>query len=459
MPLPEKYNDIKQKFNTIISVVNNIENPNTDELFENWYKNKQKYIEWFNGDLIHEFGEIELHVNQDKKEAIIENFLTQVSHILNIHEYGPFYQFIKANEDGFFKNLVSNEKITFGKDIKLGVRLSKAFKYFIEDKDTLTTIQQLASQYIQKDKIKGILCVSVHPFDFLSLSENTYNWRSCHALTGDYAAGNLSYMGDESTCVWYLKGEDTYTFPGDIPWNSKKWRMLSYFDPTWSYCFLGRQYPFTADEILKTINKYLPGTWDSFSNDQITRINGISLDGPYIALASGFNTYKLYELFDVIEDVKSRLHYNDVLYSNFYTPYYSSNLFIHTKFPKIKVGYDAKCINCGEGIIVSGERYMLCQDCINDGNIRTDLWECSCCGRMFDPEVDEYVTLANEDVVCSECVNNGEVEPCGSCGEWFYVSEMKWSEKYEQYFCIDDFNDILDEEIEYRKENHITEDY
>ena len=28
--------------------------------------------------------------------------------------------------------------------------------------------------------------------DYLSLSENAFNWRSCHALDGEYRAGNLS---------------------------------------------------------------------------------------------------------------------------------------------------------------------------------------------------------------------------------------------------------------------------
>lgn len=82
---------------------------------------------------------------------------------------------------------------------------------------------------IQEDKVTGILCLSIHPLDYLSLSENTYNWRSCHALDGEYRAGNLSYMMDNTTVVCYLKGEDEAElphFPAEVKWNSKKWRML-----------------------------------------------------------------------------------------------------------------------------------------------------------------------------------------------------------------------------------------
>ena len=72
----------------------------------------------------------------------------------------------------------------------------------------------------------------MHPLDYLSLSENTYNWRSCHSLDGEYRAGNLSYMMDKSTVICYLKSNDDVilsNFGPEVKWNSKKWRVLLYF--------------------------------------------------------------------------------------------------------------------------------------------------------------------------------------------------------------------------------------
>ena len=84
----------------------------------------------------------------------------------------------------------------------------------------------------------------MHPLDFLSLSENTYNWRTCHSLDGEFKAGNLSYMIDSSTFIVYLRPEKTYnillTFPNTVQWNSKKWRMLMFLSDDYQMMFAGR---------------------------------------------------------------------------------------------------------------------------------------------------------------------------------------------------------------------------
>ena len=113
---------------------------------------------------------------------------------------------------------------------------------------------------IQENSITGTLCFSVHPLDYLSISENTYNWASCHSLDGDYRAGNLSYMLDSSTIVCYLRGANNVKlplFPDDVPWNSKKWRVLLFFSDKQDIIFAGRQYPFTSNNGLDEVRKNL----------------------------------------------------------------------------------------------------------------------------------------------------------------------------------------------------------
>ena len=470
MTLPTQYQDIKTKFDYIVAINNDIYNPDTTELFENWYKNKQNYIEWFGGELIHEFGEVEFHVDKEKKNEIIDEFLNQASYVLSIDEYSNFYQFVKANKETFFENLVSNDKLTFGKNIKNGIKLSKAFKYFIENKDQLTTVQQLASKYIQQDKVKGILCASVHPLDFLSASENNYNWRSCHSLDGDFAAGNLSYMGDACTSIWYLKseGKDT-TLPnfGKVRWNDKKWRMFLYLSEDWDVCFLGRQYPFEISGILNYVKEHLPNSdfWLPFINDQLHELKNnkdnscFYFNHPYIALTTSiWDGPELYKLSDVIQDAKTKLHYNDLLYSSYYTPYYSSMKTGRKtkKQPKIIVGSDVKCINCGERYINSGSRYMLCENC-NTAIGHTDGYvQCACCGEYFDPDDMHY--LHNGDAVCDRCIESDDIVYCDDCGEYFYRDEMKWSEVYSRFFCEDCFEDIAEEEAKYCKEHGLYEE-
>jgi hypothetical protein len=114
-----------------------------------------------------------------------------------------------------------------------GMKLSKAFKYFVEDEGQLRIIQDVFSEMIQKNKVCGKLCISIHPLDYLSTSETTHNWRSCHALDGEYRAGGLAYMCDKTTVVCYIKSDEDAVlprFPHHIKWNDKKWRMLLHME-------------------------------------------------------------------------------------------------------------------------------------------------------------------------------------------------------------------------------------
>ena len=221
-----------------------------------------------------------------------------------------------------------------GKKIQAGTKIVKSFKYFIEHQDLLFDIQNKASEIIQKDKIEGYLTFSVHPLDFLSSSENTFNWRSCHALDGEYRAGNLSYMLDSSTIMVYLKAEQDAklpNFPDDVPWTNKKWRMLMHFNTGLDVVFAGRQYPFSSPGALDVVRevfyrfmvreKYRWGEmikdhWSYWHNDYIKDFEyseysnedsaGISEDR-YAVINRG-----IWDIEQICKDVSGSLHFNDI---------------------------------------------------------------------------------------------------------------------------------------------------
>lgn len=432
-------------------------------IFEDWYTNKKRFIDWFGNKLIHEIGEVDFHIDKDKREVMINDFLDQCGHIMKYDEYSILYQFVKLNKETFFSNLVSNTTVTFDKPIAKGMKLSKAFKYFIEDKEMLIHIQQLASSYIQKDRIHGKLCFSVHPLDYLSASETTYNWRSCHALDGEYRAGNLSYMTDGVTICCYIKGEDEAVlpdFPQDVKWNSKKWRMWIHISEDSNYCFLGRQYPFTLDGIPEKIQCLLPGDWDSFTDWHFSVANtddGLSfrLNRDYIPLNTGWRGYELFPEPEVIEE-GSQLNYNDLLHSSYYKPYYSSrrNISKDVNKPKIVVGHEVKCLVCGKTHIDPGEGLMVCYDCAQELGLRDYGICCADCGEYVDE--DEITYLHDGTPVCQNCLS--DYYYCENCGEYFRDDEIVWSEKYQQYFCNECFENIRDEEIAYCRKYHIYDE-
>jgi hypothetical protein len=194
------YEDIKEQFKEVIRYSQDIEDPKVDYLFREWEYNKKKFIDLFGG-LIYEWPEtIEFVLDDTQKRSRVMEFVGIVSDNFNNPELADF---IEANLDSFYENKVSTDD-----KMPKGMKLLKAFKYFEKNQTALRNLQDMASQIIQEDKIKGTLCFSVHPLDYLSSSENTYNWRSCHSLDGEYRAGNLSYMVDNSTFLIYLKGAD-----------------------------------------------------------------------------------------------------------------------------------------------------------------------------------------------------------------------------------------------------------
>ena len=168
--------------------------------------------------------------------------------------------------------------------------------------------------------------------DYLSSSENNYNWRSCHSLDGEYRAGNLSYMLDSSTIVVYLSPKEKAilpNFPDNVPWNSKKWRVLFFLSNDWNMLFAGRQYPFTSKNGINIALNYFSKIFDTTYYDcwEDYRIgsvdlnnNSLSLFGDYIPVGR-----KLIALNQLITDAKTQeygelFHYNDLLYSTVYKP-------------------------------------------------------------------------------------------------------------------------------------------
>ena len=56
--------------------------------------------------------------------------------------------------------------------------------------------------------LKRRAALSVHPCDFLEMSNRDNSWRSCHRLDGgEYMAGTLSYMNDGASMIFYTMGD------------------------------------------------------------------------------------------------------------------------------------------------------------------------------------------------------------------------------------------------------------
>lgn len=415
--------NIKEQFKKVIAYSQNIKNPKVDEIFEEWERNKQYYIKAWGG-LTKSLGHVKFSLDENNKSRMIANFIDYCYENLGNTNLANF---VEMNEDAFFDNKViwsDNQKVP------VGMKLSKAFKHYEKNPVRLDEAQSLFSRYLQENKVEGELIVSVHPLDFLSISENTYNWRSCHALDGDYAAGNLSYMMDKSTIICYLKGDKEVKlprFPEDVLWNNKKWRVLLFNSVGSEAVFAGRQYPFSSKEginyILDNLNIILNNNieytaWFKTYSDEIDR------------KYASCNGYKIY-LDNWVGNKANSLNYNDLTDSTCYNPYYTVDILLNfMKLPIFDIGHEVFCLECDEHLIYNDESHgMICFDCYWDNHCIT----CDKCGtKIYSNDSRGY--LSDGSIVCEYCYEN-EVFYCSCCRQLHWNEEKVWDKVLEEYIC------------------------
>lgn len=438
----EMYNEeLKRQIKDVIEWSQDIPCCEIDELMENWQTNKRKFFNIFGEKLIYEVPEtITFHLDEKARRNSIDEFIYIIDRYCN---NTLFADFIDSNRETFFDNKVSNVWDSMKDKIPMGMKLAKAFKFFIDDEKLLDDIQTRYSRVVQEDKIEGTLCFSIHPLDYLSSSENTYNWRSCHALDGEYRAGNLSYMSDNSTVICYLRGADNVklpSFPDHVLWNSKKWRMLLHFSEYNNMIFAGRSYPFDSEAgmniVRQNINRLMPEKWYDRWED-FCRSSFITKDDReiYFREKNILVRGSMIPLADVVIDAANSCHFNDVLRSSFYSPKYliNENYLYMPKLidERVHVGAAVKCVKCGE-YEVCGEDTMMCDDCERIYGNNEDYRYCDICGDRYYYE-DMYWTN-NGDCICEHCYTH-KAFTCERCGEVYYLDEMAAEADDDDYIC------------------------
>lgn len=449
----------------VIEYSQDIENPKLDELLRIWSVEKRQLANKFLGGKTQlTFQEkVQFDLGLVAKEQRYSEFVEYIINILGNNWNHPLVRFLdQVAPESFYSNTVQTQyciDVENNKYIPKGAKVIKAFRYFIEDEKLLRDLQDRASMIIQENKIEGYLTFSVHPLDFLSSSENTYNWRSCHALDGEYRAGNLSYMCDRSTMMVYLSDQEPHElphFPPDVKWNSKKWRMLIHFDDELEACFAGRQYPFFSVGSLNIVKdifqNYLAPiktsmwghnstreSWHGWYNDyleNVLRSNGETNEieeARYCVMNGG-----VYDRYAIVKDAPNSRHFNDVTRSSCYEkPYYMYKHY-YGPFEKLHftIGAPVVCLKCGEHII-DGQDTMMCIDCECEfGNSDSDCYRtCDCCGSRFYFEAGYWVG-EDDEMVCPQCAEK-ETFICSECGNRHYNANKVWDENLENYVCGD----------------------
>lgn len=372
-------------------------NVETNSLIDMWYNAKKDIIDAWGGKFIIEIPtKVKFQLEKEEKNKRLNRFILDAYHT---SWSSQLESFLEKNYSNFYSNTVEEEFIVDDKVITKGTKIIKAFKHFGLHENVLRYLQDQASRLIQEDSLTGTLCLSVHPLDYLSSSETTHNWRSCHSLDGAYRSGNLSYMLDNSTIVCYIKSDGEYklpNFPEEVMWNSKKWRLLVHIDKDRTYGACGRAYPFHLQSAMEeTINAVLR----SFNCDPADYSNeSLIKQGSREHMCAVFDNF-------------GATNYNDVLKSPYQHLHFWRND-LKEEFTPLAVGSAVKCIICGKKHLEAGSESMLCDACWREHTEHEGWIFCEFCGFRTRVEDSEYVEGCG--YVCVQCAS-AECVVCQCC--------------------------------------------
>lgn len=431
MIIKEEILEIQPKFNELIATTQFFteegkEKMNTNPLFSEWAKNKLYFYKAFGNKCIYELEEeVNFSLDYSQQLSMLDTFIHSIQswrETIRNDDYRKkmkdFVHFLKdQNIEGFFNNIVCYSYNDY--NVYQGMKLCKAFRYFFPEdaKDELQYWQQKASELIQKNKINGKLCLSIHPLDYLTVSVNNHNWRSCHALDGEYCAGNLDYMTDSSTIVCYLKADNDQPLieANEFVWNSKKWRMLYHFNKDYTMAFLNKQYPFSNISLERRVSRMIgtvindetwlkrTGSYTTF-NQLRNSYNDMNTHLPDVY---AFIRNELVKIEDFITMKHKPLHFNDLLHSSCFLPSIKCNTdydIEHFKKNKVSIGGETKCCICGRAHLARPDMFV-CDTCARKytKKMPENVVCCDACGTWIDLNHDEYHEEDGEAILCEHC--------------------------------------------------------
>lgn len=328
---------------------------------------------------------------------------------------------------GAYTKLLSDEQVVSsirqysGVSCAVGQKTSRAInkicqKYGLDKHPEYNARFAKLADSLNPMQVKRTALLSVHPCDYLEMSNEDNSWRSCHCIReGEYHAGTLSYMNDVVSMIFYTVDED---LGGPYYREPKRTRQVfAYRD---GILLQSRLYPHTEDEEARNIYR-----------DIVQRTISHCLNVP--------NLWKLRRKQEAV-DANCQTHADALHYTDYTYQCYKSNVslleLIHNDDEKsIVIGNTAYCLDCSRKLYHTDSLY--CESC----NCNADYTTCEDCGERIRLDSDDDFCIGGAHY-CQDCVawcdscqeyTNGEVidvyelqgrciRVCSDCREQYYVS-------------------------------------
>lgn len=294
-------------------------------------------------------------------------------------------------------------------------------------------------------KITGNFCLSIHPLDFMTMSDNNSNWSSCMSWInkGCYHLGTVEMMNSNNVICGYIEASDDWNFSGgdaegeEWTWNNKKWRQLFYVTNEIAVC--GKAYPYQhKDFSIAALDKI-----KELSEQNLHRTYTFGIE-PYRDMIHIGSNHRMNKNHKWIRYNKTKKHNiifdTNGMYNDMFNDHDGLNDIYWCYRNKVKkntiICYSGKapCACCGQEILEEGDleanydgayndRYagvssVLCTECKLDR-------KCSYCD-----EEGIRVIKFNHERYCPECAAR-LLKVCPSCGDTYMQrSSDSWGQVF-----------------------------
>ena len=320
--------------------------------------------------------------------------------------------------------LFPNEHMPKGFKITHGSKIMKILRGLTEYfgftgtvvEEALNHIMLSQSQINNSRYVEGTLNISIHPLDFMTMSDNNCNWSSCMSWAegGCYRQGTIEMMNSPSVVIAYLEAKGPMTIDFTNYWNSKRWRQLFIVDPK---VIIGvKGYPYRSDELASIVIDWLAELAEQNLNwhykKEIFNLNS----GGRVCLPYKDKEpvgYKEYICFNFV----TRYMYND--FGCRHLLYLGEN---YNKYNELYYSGVSQCMCCGAinielEHITSEAASITCYDC----NGSCKVCYCENCGATL--YEDEEIYYLNDTVYCEDCYYSF-TSRCVRCGDYYANEDM-----------------------------------
>lgn len=264
------------------------------------------------------------------------------------------------------------------------------------------------SQILNDKKVKGELYLSIHPMDYMTMSDNACGWESCMAWThdGGYRQGTVEMMNSPTVIVAYMKSDkEDYTID-DITWNNKKWRQLYVVDK--DAIVAVKDYPYHNDYL----NKFIIDWLCDLAKERLgwTYEEPICIDADYEIEQNERNFHLELDCGNMYNDFGAMDEHWVAIGTEAY-----KRIGPRSSFLNITYSGDSQCMACGHtDPELCNENHLTCMDC-------QEIRRCDECGGIIggDP------CWLGDQCLCHWCYDS-LARTCDVCGEEGDVREFEY---------------------------------